>query len=268
MADNSWMDPHGFNENSRLRASDADRDQAASVINNALAEGRLTPDEHADRLDAIYSAKTHSELAPLLDDLPERGSAAGSVATPSAAQAVPGRRSGRIIAVLSASTRKGVWHPEPVIDVHTLLGAAELDFREAVLPGKEITVRASSILGAVEITVPPEMRVIDNGVAILGAREISGGEESVGPDSPVLRIEGLCVLGAMEVKRKVRKGNKGGKGVRISYGQPGQIEDALGQIRERRHEIRSQVRAQRHELRDQIRSRRHDIHRGWTSDDD
>ena len=53
------MTPQGFNENSRLRASDADRDRAASVINNALAEGRLTAEEHSDRLDAIYAAKTH-----------------------------------------------------------------------------------------------------------------------------------------------------------------------------------------------------------------
>jgi hypothetical protein len=40
MADNSWVDPQDFNANSRLRASDADRDTAAAVINNALAEGR------------------------------------------------------------------------------------------------------------------------------------------------------------------------------------------------------------------------------------
>jgi Domain of unknown function (DUF1707)/Cell wall-active antibiotics response 4TMS YvqF len=268
MADNSWMDPHGFNENSRLRASDADRDQAASVINNAMAEGRLTPDEHAERLDAIYSAKTHAELAPLLDDLPERGSAAGPVATPSAAQPVASRRGSRIICFLSGTSRKGAWHPEPVIDVVTVLGGAELDFREAVLPGKEVTVRATTILGGVEITVPPEMRVIDNGVAILGGREITGGEESVGPDSPVLRIEGICLLGGMEVRRRTRKGKKSDKGIRISHGQPGQIEDVLGQVRERRHEIRSQVRAQRHEIRNQIRDRRFEIRTGWTDDDD
>jgi hypothetical protein len=268
MADNSWMDPHSFNENSRLRASDADRDQAASVINNALAEGRLTPEEHSERLDAIYSAKTHAEIAPLLDDLPERRSAAGPAGTPSASQLEPGKRGGRIIAVLGGATRKGAWHPEPVIDVFTLLGGAELDFREAVLPGNEITLRATSVLGGVEVTVPPEMRVIDNGVAILGGREITGGDESVGPDSPVLRIEGICVLGGMEVKRRTRKLRKGNKGIRVSFGEPGQLEDVLGQVRERHHEIRSQVRAQRQEIRDQIRARRHEIRGGWTSDDD
>jgi hypothetical protein len=266
MADNSWMDPHGFNENSRLRASDADRDRAATVINNALAEGRLTPTEHSDRLDAIYAAKTHAELAPLLDDLPERGTATGAVAAPSGAQPMPAKRSGRIFCLLSGSSRKGAWHPEPVIDVFTLLGGVELDFREAVLPGREVVLRATTVLGGVEVTVPPEMQVIDNGVAILGGREISGSEEAIGPDSPVLRIEGICVLGGMEVKRRRRKGDKGSP--RVTQVAQGQLEDVLGQVWERRHEIRSQARAQRDEIRDQLRARRHELRHGWSDDGD
>jgi len=47
------MTAQPFGENPRLRASDADRDRAASVLNGAMAEGRLTVDEHADRLDAL-----------------------------------------------------------------------------------------------------------------------------------------------------------------------------------------------------------------------
>ncbi len=41
------MHPEPFNPNSRLRASDADREQAADVLNTALAEGRLTVAEHS-----------------------------------------------------------------------------------------------------------------------------------------------------------------------------------------------------------------------------
>jgi hypothetical protein len=205
MPDNSRMDPQGFNENPRLRASDADRDTAASVINNALAEGRLTAAEHSDRLDAIYSAKTHAEIVPLLDDLPgHSGSMVPAAAVPAARPANRGRR---LVAVLGGVTRKGGWHPEPVIDILTVLGGADLDFREAVLPGREITLNAMCVLGGVQIIVPPEMHVIDSGVAILGGREIAGDSaESLRPDAPVLRITGTCVLGGVEVKRKPRKG--------------------------------------------------------------
>lgn len=207
------MDPQDFNENSRLRASDADRDSAAAIINNALAEGRLTAEEHSERLDTIYAAKTHADLVPVLEDLPQTR---GAMQIGRAEQAGTGvdlrastQRGGRIIAIFGGASRKGVWHAEPVINVLTVFGGAEIDFREAILPGKEVVLRATTVLGGVEITVPPEMRVVDNGIAVLGGREIAGNvAESASPDAPVLRIEGACVLGGLEVKRKSRKSPK------------------------------------------------------------
>jgi Domain of unknown function (DUF1707) len=207
MPDNSWVDPQDFNVNSRLRASDADRDTAAAVVNNALAEGRLTTGEHSQRLDAIFSAKTHADLVPVLDDLPAPRSVRQDLARPQSSAADPSLGRGRrLVAILGGVTRKGTWHPDPVMDVLAVLGGAELDFRDAVLPGNEVLLRATTVLGGLEIIVPPEMRVVDSGTAILGGREIVGDSaEASSPDAPVLRIEGTCVLGGVEVKRKARK---------------------------------------------------------------
>lgn len=223
MPDNNCMDPQGFNANSRLRASDADRDTAAAVINNALAEGRLTTEEHSERLDAIYAAKTHAELVPLLDDLPGQHAVALPNRGPSAQVARPGY-GGHIAAIFGGATRKGAWHADPVITVLAVFGGVELDFRDAILPGKEIILKATAVLGGVEVIVPPEMRVVDNGIAILGGRQITGNPgEASSPDAPVLRVEGTCVLGGIEVKRKFRKPQKAlkrGKGVNVSI-EPG-----------------------------------------------
>ena len=52
------------------RASDADRDAAASLLNEAFAEGRLTGDEHDQRLSAAYAARTWQQLRQLTADLP------------------------------------------------------------------------------------------------------------------------------------------------------------------------------------------------------
>jgi Domain of unknown function (DUF1707)/Cell wall-active antibiotics response 4TMS YvqF len=224
MPDNNCMDPQGFNANSRLRASDADRDSAAAVLNNALAEGRLTFEEHSERLDAVYAARTHAELVPLLEDLPGQHAVALQGRPPSE---VVGRAGsgGRIAAIFGGATRKGAWHAEPVISVLTVFGGTELDFRDAILPGKEIILKATTVLGGVEIIVPPEMRVVDNGIAILGGREITGNPgEAASPDAPVLRVEGTCVLGGIEVKRKSRKPSKAlkrGKGVNVGIEQLG-----------------------------------------------
>ena len=58
-----------------LRISDADREQAASDLSEHYAEGRLTHDEHAERLDAVWTARTHADLAPIFEDLPAQGAA-------------------------------------------------------------------------------------------------------------------------------------------------------------------------------------------------
>jgi hypothetical protein len=52
------------------RASDADRDTAAGLLNAAFAEGRLTADEHGQRLEAAYAARTWYQLHQLTADLP------------------------------------------------------------------------------------------------------------------------------------------------------------------------------------------------------
>jgi len=57
-----------------LRISDGDREQAASDLSEHYAEGRLSHDEHAERLDAIWTARTQADLAPIFDDLPSRRS--------------------------------------------------------------------------------------------------------------------------------------------------------------------------------------------------
>jgi hypothetical protein len=208
MADNSPMDPQGFNTNSRLRASDADRDRAASVLNEALAQGRLTAEEHSERLDALYAAKTHADIVPVIDDLPSTSALAAPSA--GAGQVGPAARGQRMTAIFGGISRKGRWHPEPETRILAVFGGAELDFREADLPAREITISAVAVFGGVSITVPPEMRVVDTGSAVMGGREITGeSAESVAPDAPVLRITGTCVFGGVDVKRRSRKKGEG-----------------------------------------------------------
>lgn len=53
-----------------LRASDAEREHAASEIREHFAAGRLTAEELSERLEAAYRAKTVRELVALREDLP------------------------------------------------------------------------------------------------------------------------------------------------------------------------------------------------------
>lgn len=52
-----------------VRASDADRDVVREALSTAYTEGRLTHDEHVERLDAINQVRTVGELVPLVEDI-------------------------------------------------------------------------------------------------------------------------------------------------------------------------------------------------------
>jgi Domain of unknown function (DUF1707) len=56
--------------NDRLRIGDAEREAAARELGEHFAMGRITADEHGERLDQIWSARTAADLAPAFRDLP------------------------------------------------------------------------------------------------------------------------------------------------------------------------------------------------------
>ena len=55
-----------------LRISDAEREQAAADLGEHYAQGRITTEEHRERLDQIWAARTRRELGPIFADLPGR----------------------------------------------------------------------------------------------------------------------------------------------------------------------------------------------------
>lgn len=60
---------------SLVRASDAERDQAAEILRAGYAEGRLGRAELDERIAAAYAAKTRADLRDLTSDLPGAASA-------------------------------------------------------------------------------------------------------------------------------------------------------------------------------------------------
>lgn len=55
-----------------LRIGDAEREEAAAALGEHYAQGRLSVEEHAERLDRVWAARTRADLAPVFRDLPDR----------------------------------------------------------------------------------------------------------------------------------------------------------------------------------------------------
>ena len=64
-----------------IRLSDAEREAAAADLGEHFAQGRLTADEHAERLEQVWAAKTRGEVAPIFRDLPSPYAAVASAPT-------------------------------------------------------------------------------------------------------------------------------------------------------------------------------------------
>jgi len=64
-----------------IRASDAEREQAAEALREHYTAGRLTSEELDERLDAVYKATTVAELDRLRGDLPDLPLPPGAVRT-------------------------------------------------------------------------------------------------------------------------------------------------------------------------------------------
>lgn len=171
-----------------LRASDAEREQTASALGDAAAEGRLTLEELTDRLDGAYAAKSRGELEALTADLPQLR----------AGPRTPRRKS---IGIIGGTELSGRFRVEGVLTVVTVIGGAEIDLREAELIGHELEIRCYSVLGGIEITVPDGVDVSVELVAVLGGREVRLGTPPR-PGAPLIRITGFCALGGVEVQTR------------------------------------------------------------------
>jgi uncharacterized membrane protein len=58
------------NGRGQMRAADADRDRAVSLLATAFTEGRLTKDEYDARVESALHARTYGDLDLVVSDLP------------------------------------------------------------------------------------------------------------------------------------------------------------------------------------------------------
>jgi hypothetical protein len=185
-----------------IRASDADRDRIADILREALAEGRLDAEEHSERIDAVYRAKTVGELEPIVRDLPAAGRRPGSAAARAYGESGdPGGPAENLVAVFSSSTRKGRWRVGRRTNAFSLFGSIEIDLTEALYGQRLSVINATSIFGNVEVRVPENISLRGSGTGIFGNFEVVT-LEAADPEAPVVVVNGYTVFGNVEAKPK------------------------------------------------------------------
>lgn len=185
-----------------LRASDADRDRIADILREALAEGRLSADEHAERVEGVLAAKTVGELDAFIQDLPiahQRGAARAAAPHRPTAGAIPMEPDDNVVAVFSAAGRKGRWRTGRRIHAYAIFGSVEIDLSEAMFDHQQVMIKAFSVFGSVEIRVPENVSLRGTGGGVLGSFEADT-LDAADEQAPVVFVDGWAILGSVEAR--------------------------------------------------------------------
>ncbi|ANW20029.1 DUF1707 SHOCT-like domain-containing protein [Streptomyces clavuligerus] len=192
-----------------MRASDSERERVAERLRDAVAEGRLTMEEFEERLEAAFLARTHGELEPLVRDLPAPSAAAsGTAPVPTAGgggwpERVGGPGTSRMaFAMWGGFSRHGGWTVPRRFDAVAVMGGGELDLREARFEDREVVIRCFTVMGGIQVIVPPDMTVDVTGFGFMGGFSESGLDAVPDPSAPRVRITGFALMGGVNVVRK------------------------------------------------------------------
>ncbi|WP_083951930.1 DUF1707 SHOCT-like domain-containing protein [Actinomadura rubrobrunea] len=185
-----------------LRASDADRERVAAVLREALADGRLTVEEHAERTERAYAARTLGELTGLTADLVPR-------------ESQPILVDDRPVTVMFGRVRReGRWVVPVRLPLLALFGTVELDLREAVLQRRHVVLDALVLGGRIRLLVPDGVRVDVTGRTVLSTRDVRTRPYGEGP---TVEIGGTMIFGSVRArapKRSLRERVRGRLGRR------------------------------------------------------
>jgi len=204
-------------ENPDMRASDAERERIAETLREAVAEGRLEMDEFEQRLDATYRARTHGELEPLVRDLPAPARpVTGEVSAGGSSTDWPARIGGSAtssggFAFWGGFSRKGHWTVGPRFTAFAMWGGGEIDLREARFAEREVVIRCFTIMGGIQVTVPPDLDVQVRGLGLMGGfgeHSKLDDDPEPAPGSPRVRVTGFALMGGVGVERKRSKAQK------------------------------------------------------------
>jgi hypothetical protein len=181
------------------------RDRVIAVLSDAFAAGTLEVEEFERRVTVAHRSDAVAEVEALIADLPAPAApAAPPVASRALVPASEVRDTGLVLSLMGGAQRTGRWSVPRVTYVVSVMGGSRLDLREARLPAGTVEVRALSMMGGVEIIVPPNLAVEANGVGIMGGFEhVERVPTDPDPGAPLLRVTGVAIMGGVNIEMRL-----------------------------------------------------------------
>jgi len=174
-----------------LRVGDRERRAVDERLLEAVGDGVLTLSEYDERSAVLWQARTRDELDRLVADLPGHVPAVPAASPPAVVGDLKPRRA---VGVMSEERLTGPVAPGQQVQGWALMGSAKLDLRRDDLPDR-VDVLVRSVMGDVEVLVPPGASVHLSGFSVMGDRKSDVGE---GP-GPEVHVDAIAVMGSVKV---------------------------------------------------------------------
>ena len=189
-----------------LRCSDADSTAIEQLLTDAYSDGRLTREEHDERLNRTWEAKTFGDLREITTDLVPTTPKPASYLVESTRDdqsrvlvdpAGAGPESENIVAIFGDAKRGEGWRVRANTHVNTVFGDVKLDLTKAVFDSASPQLNVMVAMGDVVLRVPTGVRVRNEAACIFGDVGVAGLE----PDEsgPELVLTGVCIFGNVKV---------------------------------------------------------------------
>lgn len=196
--------------NSSLLALSQERTRTIELLSDAFARDLLDLDTFESRVDQAHRAETVQALVALRQDIEpqasgETSTALATTSTEDQEALVAARPKSRwAVAILGGVERKGQWRVPKTVRAVAIMGGASLDFREAILAPGVTTVQVMALMGGVDIIVPPSLAVECDGFGLLGGFDsLERCPRIPDPNQPLLRIQGLGIMGGVSVSTRL-----------------------------------------------------------------
>jgi len=145
-----------------FRIGQAERDQAIAELRRAAEDGRLTAPELDERTERVRGARTSGDLGMVLTDLRPGAFVPGSVAVPTAAEALAalanvGQRPEApllLSAGFSGTKRTGSWLVPPFMKAQAGIETVRIDCLQARAATEVIQLDVEATLGTVVLVLP------------------------------------------------------------------------------------------------------------------
>lgn len=172
-----------------MLASHENRDKAITKLQDAFLAGHLDENELEDRVSSVLHARSTSDLAVILKDIPIKPTLRPSFERASS------------ISVFSNIERHGHFFVPESSKTVAVFGSCKLDLSSAKFESAVTKLHVVAVFGNVEITVPHGIRVFLHQIPVLANISSQMLSEDLSFHAPELHITGVAVLGNIEIHR-------------------------------------------------------------------